>query len=163
MRALAEYEPARLPVPTDPDKAGRLDKPRRLRTTSARWHPAGPPSWRDYPVWNEPGETTDWLRGLLRLVLEVLDGRRQLGQLRGTLDEASCAALLARAQDATRSGRQHRLHTLHTCRPAPEAIELCATVAVFSINRRQQALVAIVGRVERTGDGSWRCRTLRLL
>ena len=162
LRALAEYEPARMPVPPDPDEAIQPE-PRRFRTALARWRPACPPTRRDYPVWNEPGEIIDWLRGLLRSVLEVLDGRRQPGQLRGALDEASCAALLARSQDAARFGRQHRLHTLHTCRPVPEAIELCATVAVCSTYRRRQTLVAMVGRVERDSEGSWRCRTLRLL
>jgi Family of unknown function (DUF6459) len=159
LRALAEYEPARMPVPTDPDEVGGPAKPRPSRTAPARRRPAGP----DYPVWNEPSETIDWLRGLLRIVLEVLDGRRQPGQLRGALDEASRAALLAQSQDSARSGRQHRLHTLHTCQPVPEAIELCATIVVSSTSRRRQTLVAMVGRVERTSDGSWRCRALRLL
>jgi hypothetical protein len=163
LRALAEYEPARMPVPPDPDEVGWPAKPRPSRTAPARRRPAGPPTGRDYPVWNEPGEIIGWLRGLLRIVLEVLDGRRQHGQLRGALDEASCAALLARSQDSARSGRQHRLHTLHTCQPVPEAIELCATIVVSSTSRRRQTLVAMVGRVERTSDGSWRCRALRLL
>lgn len=163
LRALPEYEPARLPVPPAPD---REEPPAgRWRSAGRRpcRRPSGSPAWRDYPVWEEPEEVTDRLRALLRVVLEVLDGRRPPSQLRNVLDEASYATLLSRSRQAARAGRQHRLRTLHTCRPAAGVIEMCATIETSSAIARKPGALSVAGRVERTRTGAWRCRALHLL
>src|SRR5262245_54515981 len=125
MYALPEYEPPRLPYPHDPEE----DDP--------FWAPdpiPEPCSLVDPPVWDEPGPLRERLFRLICQVLEVLDGRRPIGQLRNVVDPAVYHSMWTRLRQSSPLGRQHRLRGLHTCRPSLDVIELCATVIVSSPN-----------------------------
>ena len=155
MYPLPEYEPPRLPYPPDPDEPDYL-------LLEFPPPPPAPVTWLlgDGPVWDEAGQTRDRLRRLLCLILEVLDGRRPIGQLRGIVGAHLYESLLTRSRHTT--GRQHRLRSLHTCRPVSGVIELCATVTVSTPGLRRDAFIAIAARMVHHA-GTWRCTTLRPL
>lgn len=96
------------------------------------------------------------LHRLLCLLLEVLDGRRPPGQLRDMLGEGAYASMLAAARRRDRRCGRRRPERLHVSRPAPGAIELCATVRD---GRRYRATAA---RVELRA-GRWLCTNFYLL
>lgn len=97
------------------------------------------------------------LHRLLCLLLEVLDGRRPPNQLRDRLGDGAYASMLAAARrGGGRRGTSRRPQRLHISRPAPGAIELCATV---TDGRRCRATAA---RVELRGD-RWLCTNFYLL
>jgi hypothetical protein len=96
------------------------------------------------------------LHRLLCLLLEVLDGRRPPNQLRDRLGDGAYASMLATARRTGSRGGNRRPERLHISRPAPEAIELCATV---TDGRRCRATAA---RVELHG-GQWLCTNFYLL
>lgn len=102
---------------------------------------------------------------LWRLVLhllEVLDGRRAVGQLRTILSDPAYEALLTRLRTAT-PGRRHRLRRLHTCYPAANAVELSAVIEIAGGRSRAAARVrAAAIRLERV-DERWHCAVLRIL
>jgi hypothetical protein len=103
----------------------------------------------------QPPPRAELLR-LLCLVLEVLDGRRPPGQLRDRLADGAYASMLAAARRSDRRNGKRRPERLHVSRPAPDAIELCATV---SDGRRSRATAA---RMELHG-GQWLCTNFYLL
>jgi Family of unknown function (DUF6459) len=154
LSGLPEYEPPLRSVPPDPAEP---EEPADLFRLLAPPVAVAPPV--DVPVWDEAGRVRDQLRQLVCLILEVLDGRRKVEQLRGVLDPQVHAALQTRLRGGGAAGRQHRLRTLHTCRPAEGIIELCGTVAVSTPTGRPSA-IALAARVERRGRG-WRCTALR--
>lgn len=90
---------------------------------------------------------------VLRLLLEVLDGRRPVTQLAGHL--APTALRYVRAAGRRGSGRS-RLTSLRICRPAAGAAEVAA---VYRLDGRARAVAA---RFERDAQGAWRCAVLRL-
>jgi hypothetical protein len=147
--ALPEYEPPLCLVPPDPDQP------------PPGWTPPSPvvlPPIPDRPVWDEPGPLRDQFHQLIRLVLEVLDGRRPLTQLRGTITGPVYTALFTRCRHST---GHHRLHTLRTCRPSPTAVELCATVRVLTPPKRP-TVIALAARLE-LRHNRWICTLLRPL
>jgi hypothetical protein len=98
-------------------------------------------------------------RRMLTTVLEVLDGRRPIGQLRTLLAPAVYEATLTRLRTMP-AGIQYRLRSVHSYRVHADAIELCGRVeAMLRAGRRARALVA---RLERR-DGTWHCVVLRIL
>src|SRR5437660_1448506 len=141
---LSEYQPPLRVVPPDPDEFDFDDPTVRWHTPPAAIGPAYPLPPPDCPVWDEPGQVRDLIWRLLCVVLEVLDGRRPIDHLRGTLTPAVFESLRTRCHRT--AGRQHRLRTLHTCRPAQGALEICGTVAV-SFAKHTKA-IAIAARVE---------------
>ncbi len=147
---LPEYEPPLCLVPPDPDEP------------VLSWSPPPPamtlPPIPGCPVWDEPGPAREQVRRLLRLVLEILDGRRPLTQLRGAITGPVYDALFTRCRHAT---GHHRLHTLRTCRPGADSVELCATVQVLAPPRRP-VVIALAARIERRHE-RWICTFLRPL
>ena len=109
--------------------------------------------------------------GVLRLTLEVLDGRRPLTQLAPHL--APSAVRYVRAAHARnelgqrhpgqRSASRHssRLTSVHLRRPRVDAVEVAA---VYRLGGRARALAARFECAPGTADASqWQCVTLRLL
>lgn len=97
---------------------------------------------------------------VLRQALEVLDGRRSVGQLRELLPQEDCLAL-ERRLDARRAGCRHVLRRLRTCYPTPTAVEVAAVIVVLAPAGREGVLAA-AGRFEQIGD-RWPCTVLRLV
>lgn len=148
--ALPEYEPPLHALPPDPDPP------------VVGWAPPPPvvlepPENR--PVWDEPGPERDQFHRLLCLVVEVLNGRRPITQLRGATTGPVYDALMTRCRFTP--NRLHRLRTLRTCRPAPDTIELCATVLV-SVPSRHPTVITLAARMEHR-CGRWLCTVLRPL
>lgn len=167
LRTLPEYEPETRTGPADPADAlperWHTPAPRTAEeldpSTLAAWTPAGA------PVWDEPGRPRELLWRLLSILLEALDGKRQIGQLRGAMDDQVYEAMLTRTRRPRPPGHQHRLLSLHTCRPAEDVIELCATVRVAGDARAPRGnwrAMTLAGRVV-LRDGAWRCTALRPL
>jgi hypothetical protein len=101
-------------------------------------------------------------RATLTKMLEVLDGRRHLGQLRTLLTDSVYEATLTRLRMMPPTGVRYLLASMHTCWPTPDAVELTGRVETThrgSTHRRTQALVA---RLERH-DTTWRCVVWRIL
>lgn len=144
VNALVEYEPA----PSTP--GGSAPPPARPRRRAA------PPPRHPTPARNEPGPTRTALWRLLAALVEALDGRRQMTQLRPAMALPVYEAMLTWSRGADR----HRLRSLHTCRTSPTAVEMCASVRVDGPTGWR--LVALAGRIESV-EGVWRLTALRLL
>lgn len=100
------------------------------------------------------------LAQVLRRVLEVLDGRRPVGQLRSLLPDAAFEALLTRLR-TVRPGVRHVLRGLRTCYPTGSAVEVSAVIGMrFPAGRER--VVAAAARFEKHGD-RWQCAVLRIL
>ena len=159
---LPEYQPPLRAVQPDPDEFDFDDPTVRWHTPPAAPGPAyrlpDPPPPKDCPVWDEPGEVRDQMWRLLSLILEVLDGRRPIAHLRGTVTPSIFESLHTRSRFT--AGHQHRLRTLHTCRPARGVLEICGTVAITSAKHTRA--MAVAARVEQR-RGRWMCTALRPL
>lgn len=94
-------------------------------------------------------------------VLEVLDGRRQVSQLRTLLPDQAYEALLTRLR-TTVPGARHQLRRLRACYPSEAAVELAAVVEVVPPGQRRGRVFAAAGRFE-LHRGAWRCLVLRML
>lgn len=92
---------------------------------------------------------------ILRLVLEVIDGRRPARQLDGVV--APSVLRYARAAHvAQRPTRVSRLQSLRVCRPTEQTLEAAAVVAFG------QRVRAVAARFEHE-QNRWRCHALRIL
>ena len=189
-RAATPSDAAPEPAVLDPARAHRRPRFRLLRYEPGAEEPTGPPT---PPVRTQPTaipaavpDATDNValrrraEQVLRLTLEVLDGRRPVAQLAGHLEPR--ALRYVRAAVAQRpAGRQpSRMTSLHLDRPCTGAVEVAA---VYRRGPRARALAArfeppmsrgtpaaleprmVPGRqVTRSVDPrEWRCVTLRLL
>lgn len=105
----------------------------------------------------QPAPDDGAYRQMLTRVLEVLDGRRPVGQLRTLLAGPVFEATLTRLRTRP-PGVRYQLQSVHSCRPSPDAVELCARITTAR-DRRSRALVM---RLERR-QGGWRCVFLRIL
>ena len=176
---------------TDSPSTARRPRLRLLRYEPAAEEPTGPPTppvrarTRPTAVLTAVTDTTDIgvlrrrAEQVLRMTLEVLDGRRPVAQLAGHLEPR--ALRYVRAAVAQRpAGRQpSRMTSLHVDRPCTGAIEVAA---VYRRGPRARALAArfepvcpgaAASRVPRAATGEpaaragdpreWRCVTLRLL
>lgn len=150
--SLPEYEPKY--------ESNPLIRPRRWSSM----HPARGPQLALAAPPNKPAVPSRQVSWRLVLhMLEVLDGRRAVTQLRTILSDAAYEALLTRLR-TTPPGRQHRLRRLHICHPSAEAVELSA---VLEISNGAQAtgprrVRAAAIRLERVDD-RWHCAVLRIL
>jgi len=90
---------------------------------------------------------------LLRMLLEVLDGRRPARQLADRLAPAALGCLHGADRGA---GGQRRLASLRICQPA---IGVGEVAAVYRLSGRARAVAA---RFECGADSVWRCVALRL-
>ncbi|MGQ0840090.1 Rv3235 family protein [Actinokineospora sp.] len=153
LSTLPEYEP---PVLGEHEPPWSTPAPRpERRVVELSWTRA------DAPVRDEPGAARNALWRLMTLLLEALDGRRPLAQLRGAMDAPVYEAMLTRVRVS--GGSRHRLLSLHTCRVGPGAVELCASVRVWATCRPDGWRgMSVAGRVELVG-GTWRCTALRPL
>lgn len=147
LHALPDYEPTH--EPGDP-------------TPPRRWSSLRPPSGPQLTLVvpeQDPPPPPESLWRLLRHVLEVLDGRRAVGQLRTLLSDPAYEALLTRLR-TTPVGRRHRLRRLHTCYPSTDAVEMSAVLEITGEDRGRVRAAAI--RMERHED-RWHCAVLRIL
>jgi hypothetical protein len=148
LRQLPDYEPA------DGDEPP-------MRWSSLR--PATGPQLRLVPPLPEPDGPPvppSALALVLRRVLEVLDGRRPVGQLRSLLPDAAFEALLTRLRTA-RPGVRHVLRGLKTCFPTASVVEVTAVIGMRFPEGRER-VVAAAARFERHDD-RWLCAVLRIL
>jgi len=106
----------------------------------------------------ERGPSRSQLYGLLRGMLEALDGRRPVEQLRPRLTEHCYRTLVRRLWPEVQSERRigRSLRRVHTCRPARGVIEACATI------QRGGRVEAIAARIEADLRG-WKCTTVLVL
>jgi hypothetical protein len=144
LRALPEYEPSHAPG----------EEPR-------RWSSLRPASGPQLTLVAPPPITPEALGRLLVRVLEVLEGRRAVGQLRTVLSDAAYEALLTRLRTTT-PGRVHRLRRLRACYPTLTAVELAAVIDIAATSGERRRVCALAARLERTDD-VWHCTVLRLL
>lgn len=89
------------------------------------------------------------------VLLEVVDGRRPVSQLRGRLDERAADSVLAAQRSGTGASRRVAM-PVHVTRPSSRAFELCTTI---SEGERYRAVAA---RVE-LRRGAWLCTRFHLL
>jgi hypothetical protein len=101
-------------------------------------------------------------RQMLTRVLEVLDGRRPIGQLRSLLTGPIFEATLTRLRMTPPSGVRYQLQSVHSCRPGPDVVELCGRVEVTRGGSHERRAVALTARLE-LHFGAWQCVFLRLL
>lgn len=145
---LAEFEP-----PLATMASTELAVPPRDRggtRASRRWEaPAAAPTSYSRP-------NTEVARRLLNAVCEVLDGRRPLRQVGPLLSLPVQEAIRTRVRRRGVVDTALRLRSLRTCSPAPDVIEVCATL---TCGPRVRAAAA---RIE-VRHGSWLCTALRVL
>jgi hypothetical protein len=147
LRRLPDYEP-------DEEPEGRL-----LRWSSLQ--PAVGPQLELVRQPDVPVVPPQALWRLVAIVLEVLDGRRQVGQLRTLLPDQAYEALLTRLR-TTVPGARHQLRRLRACYPSEVAVELTAVVEVVLPGQKRGRVFAAAGRFELHRD-AWRCLVLRML
>lgn len=148
LRALPEYEPTHAPGETPP----------------RRWSSLRPPSGPQLALVAPAQEVTITAEALWRLlirILEVLEGRRNVGQLRALLSDTAYEALLTRLR-TTAPGRSHRLRRLRTCYPSATAVEVAAVIDIAAGSGQPHRVCAMATRLERSGE-AWHCAVLRLL
>ncbi|MGB3444256.1 MAG: Rv3235 family protein [Actinophytocola sp.] len=151
-RRLPDYEPDYEP--------GDEDGP------PARWsslRPATGPQLRLVPPMagaDGPPVSSAALAQVLRRVLEVLDGRRPVGQLRSLLPDVAFEALLTRLRTAS-PGSRHALRKLRTCYPTTTTAEVSAVIGLCGPSG-QERVVAAAARFERYDD-RWLCTVLRFV
>jgi hypothetical protein len=103
------------------------------------------------------------LAQVFRHVLEVLDGRRPVGQLRSLLPDTAFEGVLTRLRTVG-SGSRHVLRKVRTCYPTPDAVEVALAIDVRTASNSR--VIAAAARFERegeSGDKQWSCRVFRLI
>ncbi|MHA6792925.1 Rv3235 family protein [Pseudonocardia bannensis] len=151
LRAL-HYEPGTEPGPS---------RPRSVAVPEQRPRPSGsdarPATDRLHRIPPEDDPARRQAQGTLRLVLEVIDGRRPAAQLGRLLEPSVLRYVTAAAtQPGVRRDGCARLRSLRLDRPRPDAAEVAA---VCRLGGRIRALAA---RFERSDTGLWRCTALRI-
>lgn len=159
--AVPHEEPRRIrlrPLPDyEPDETG--SPPRRwssLRPVSGPQLTLAPPP----PPEGRPPVSASALARVFRHVLEVLDGRRPVGQLRSLLPGVAFEALLTRLR-TMRPGSRHMLRGMRLCFPVSTVVEVSAVIGIRS-PAGQERIVAAAARFEDDGE-HWVCTVLRLL
>lgn len=145
----------------EPDDDGDDDYGLPMRWSSLR--PATGPQLRLVPPLPEPDGppvAPAALAQVLRRVLEVLDGRRPIGQLRSLLPDPAFEGLLTRLRTVP-SGVRHLLRGLRTCYPVPSVVEVTAVIGMRFPEGRER-VAAAAARFERHDD-RWVCAALRIL
>ncbi|MBC6448375.1 Rv3235 family protein [Actinokineospora xionganensis] len=141
--ALAEYEP---PLCGEAEENRWITPAPRLVSVGAVRAPA-------------PGLGQESLSRMFGLVLEALDGRRPVAQLRGAMSAGVYEAMVTRVRSA--SGWTHRLASLRSCAVSGAVVEASATVRVWRRGSPWRA-VAVVARVELSAHG-WVFTYLRVI
>ncbi|WP_448509128.1 Rv3235 family protein [Mycolicibacterium thermoresistibile] len=158
-----DYEPPPIDV-----SAGGCPPPSSTALHRRRTRATPPPSWggrrpapaviREIPPPRAAGVFAD---AVLRRVLEVIDRRRPIGQLRSMLSPAlldTVAALIAARPGRTGAAvlRRVRLRTATVDDGQPTAAE------VFATYTRGQRVQAIAARIERRGTDRWQLVALQI-
>ncbi|WP_211372280.1 Rv3235 family protein [Mycolicibacterium grossiae] len=159
------------PRPLNPATRPAREKPAREHPAPpAREHPAPParehpaPPAREHPA---PPAAVAFADVTLRHVLEVIDRRRPLTQLRHALRPALLDAVAAHARQPSAAGaavlRRVRLRTVAagTAEPAAAGTAEPAAAEVFATYTRGRRVRAVAGRVE-VVDGRWQLVALQL-
>ena len=96
---------------------------------------------------------------VLRLTLEVVDGRRPLAHVAPHLEPRALRYVRAACGTRPAAGPPRRLTSLHVSRPCPGAVEVAA------VHRAGGRSRVVAARFEGRPDdpARWRCSTLRLL
>ncbi|QUQ70966.1 Rv3235 family protein [Kutzneria sp. CA-103260] len=126
LRALPDYEPK----PGPPPRPTHLAR-RRLRVV-ADPPPASP------PVGEVPPAVASRIRNLINQVLEAIDGRRPVVQLRQQFTPTAYGSIETRARGRTTTHRS-RLRSLHAQQPVEGIVEACG---IAEIDTRLRALAA---------------------
>jgi hypothetical protein len=152
-RTPAEADSRTAEARTPAEAANHADRP-------AREHRLRPRSQTHPPDPVEPGSAwraaaQEVAARLVTGVVEVLDGRRPVAQLRGLLSEQVYAALQTRVRTA-RPTQPRRVHRVHTCHPAAGVVEASATFGTAC--RTHAVALRLEYRARR-----WRCTALRVL
>jgi Family of unknown function (DUF6459) len=137
----------------DPDLAG---KRRGYRLPIRRLRLVPPPA----PPPDRLPEPPAALGRVLRLVLEALDGRRPVEQLRPVLPGDALADLGIRLHEIGHGGR-HTLRRVFTCQPSATAVEASAVID-YRPPVGPPRVTAAAARFEHDGV-RWVCTVLRLL
>lgn len=178
------------PMPSAPAREDRRPRLHLLRYEPAAEEPTGPPPparvrTRPKAVATEITDSTDITalrrraEQVIRLTLEVLDGRRPAAQLAGHLEPRALRYVRAALAQRPAGCGPSRMTSLHLDRPCTGAIEVAA---VYRRGPRARALAArfeparpgtASARAPRAAPGEpeagsgdpreWRCVTLRLL
>jgi hypothetical protein len=138
-------------------------------------------TWADFAEFSEPAQRWQSLRPvtapqvappetpddgafmlMLTKIVEVLDGRRQVGQLQTLLSGPVYEATVTRLRVTPPTGFRHQIQSVHSCRPAMDSVELCARVETVHIGKEKNRVRALVARLERR-HAQWQCVFLRLL
>lgn len=137
---LVQYEP-------DPEGVGLATRP--LRTAAiSRVAQAPLPTPPDERIRRH-------IQQVLRLALEVLDGRRPVAQLDAFVDPSTLRYLRAAGGRGSGPGR---LTSLRMCWPRPDAVE---AAAVYRVDGRARALAARFEQLDDRAE-SWQCVAMRL-
>jgi hypothetical protein len=155
LRPLRTYEPASAKPRLTWADFTELSEP------AERWRSLRPVT---APQVAPPPETPDDSAFLLMLtkIVEVLDGRRQIGQLQALLAGPVYEATVTRLRVTPPTGFRHQIQSVHSCRPSPDVVELCARIDTVHIGKERNRSRALVARVERR-RGQWQCVFLRVL
>lgn len=148
LRPLPDYEPDDVGAPPRRWSSLRPRTGPQLTLVPSAPQAAGPPV------------TPATLAPLLRRVLEVLDGRRPIGQLRSLLPDPAFEALLTRLR-TVRPGCRHALRKIRMCYPNTTAVEVTAVICVKPPAGRER-VVAAAARFEHHDD-QWQCTVLRFV
>ncbi len=154
--AAAAAPPAAPASGADPPTARAAPGVRRLLWCPApgrRREPKPPPSRPPTPAVDDP-VTRRAIAATLRLACEVLDGRRDAGQLAPLLSPPALRYWRA-AACARPSPTATRLLRVRVCRPAEDAAEVAA------VCDRAGRVAALAARFDRR-RGTWRCTAIRL-
>jgi hypothetical protein len=143
VRALPGYEPKPSPL-----RANRLTR-RRLRLVEDP--PQTPHAAAEEEV---PAALSERIRHLINQVLEAIDGRRPVGQLRPHCTPQAFAAIETRSRGRAAANRS-RLLRLHTRQPTEGVVEACG---LAEIDARPRAIAARFELRERL-----RCSVFRVL
>ncbi|GAA3434524.1 Rv3235 family protein [Kutzneria kofuensis] len=125
VRALPGYEPK-----TSPLRAQRITR-RRLRLVEDL--PPQPPAADEVPA-----ALVDRIRHLVNQVLEAIDGRRPVGQLRPHFTPTAYSAIQTRSRGRATPNRS-RLRRLHARQPTAGVVEACG---LAEIDARPRAIAA---------------------
>ena len=144
---LLRYEPDAGPPPAP----AALREPTAVAPTTENPWPDGP---------REVGALRERSGQVLRLVLEVLDGRRPLTHLGPHLEPPALRYVRAAHAQRPALRQPSRMTSLHVSRPCAGAVEVAA---VYRLGGRVRALAARFEGSVADEPPSWRCVTLRLL
>ncbi|MCE7006087.1 Rv3235 family protein [Kibdelosporangium philippinense] len=95
-------------------------------------------------------------------ILEVLDGRRPLGQLTALVAEPVYQATVTRLRTTPPVGIRYQLSSMHSCQPSAGVVEACGVVEIARHGVRERRAQALACRFE-FREERWWCVYFRIL